>query len=251
MPYWLNQHLKASRQILPCPDSFPVRKCWLICWKHSAVPCCWCGLVCAHLSSPYTPTHTPTTARAQMAHSRASGRKQAVHHKTDFPLRERSIREQGVGNSIVDSMEPARKFNAAVATDRSLWASEIDVMLCETDTGGLWMFYLSCYWFNHTDCMAWLSRWIPIMAAWLAMLFSHDNYQPPSSMFFFLLLLLLPSPAAGLRAFLFHLISLWTCLHLIETIQSWVPHHNTCLTHRHLPHLLNDVKANFTATLYH
>lgn len=40
-----------------------------------------------------------------------------------------------MGNSIVDSMEPARKFNAAVAPFVS--ERNIDVMLSETDTGGL------------------------------------------------------------------------------------------------------------------
>lgn len=38
--------------------------------------------------------------------------------KTDFPQREGCIREEGMGNSIVDSMESAHKFNAVVGLSR-------------------------------------------------------------------------------------------------------------------------------------
>jgi len=43
----------------------------------------------------------------------------------------------------------------------------------------------SCYWFNHTYCMAWLSIWIPITAARPATQSLPDNYQQPNRQGFF------------------------------------------------------------------
>lgn len=77
-----------------------------------------------------------------MAHSRVSVRKQAVHQKTDFPLRDKQ-REESMGNSIVDSMKSSHKYNTAVARTR-IWSCEreIEVMLSEMAAGGLWIFHL-------------------------------------------------------------------------------------------------------------